>query len=167
MKRTLGPSWTAEQIAAGERFKQGWLDFFGRLDAAPPEAPPVFDAEAGNRAAIRATHEARLLAYPNVVGVTEGTRMRRGKPTKEPVIAVLVSRKVPRKILAKASLLPTHIDGIPVDVVEVGPIKALEWESKRKRTKAFVSDHSGAPTYRQTNASRTPRTAMLSHRATA
>jgi hypothetical protein len=135
MKRTLGPSWTAEQIAAGERFKQGWLDFFGRLGAAPPEAPPVFDAEAGNRAAIRATHEARLLAYPNVVGVTEGTRVRKGKPTKEPMIAVLVSRKVPRKSLTKASLLPTRIDGIPIDVVEVGPIEALESDLKRTRTK--------------------------------
>jgi hypothetical protein len=80
MKRTLGPSWTAEQIAAGERFKQGWLDFFGRLGAAEPEVPPGLDLEAG-RAAIRAKHEARLLAYPNVVGVTEGTRIRRGKHT--------------------------------------------------------------------------------------
>jgi hypothetical protein len=130
-------SWTAEQIAAGERFKQGWLDFFGRRGAAVPEAPPVFDAEAGNLASIRATHEARLLAYPNVVGVTEGTRMRRGKLTNEPVITVLVSRKVPRKSLAKASLLPTHIYGIPIDVVEIGPIEALESESKKRRTKAF------------------------------
>jgi hypothetical protein len=80
MKRILGPSWTAEQIAAGERFKQGWLDFFGRLGDAAPEAPPVFDAGAGNRAAIRAKHEARLLTYPNVVGITEGTRARPYQP---------------------------------------------------------------------------------------
>ena len=78
--------------------------------------PPGFDAEAGSGAAIRAKHEARLLAYPNVVGVTEGMRMRRGKLTNEPVIAVLVSRKVPRKRLTKASLLPSHIGGIPIDV---------------------------------------------------
>jgi hypothetical protein len=137
MKRTLGPSWTAEQIAAGERFKQGWLDFFGRSGAAASAVPPGLEAEAGSRAAIRARHEARLLAYPNVVGVTEGTRIRKGKPTNEPVIAVLVSRKVPRKSLAKASLLPSHINGIPIDVVEVGPIEALESGLKRTRTKAF------------------------------
>jgi len=136
MKRTLGPSWTAEQIAAGERFKQGWLDFFNRLGAAAPEVPPGLDAELGSRAAIRAKHEARLLAYPNVVGVTEGMRMRRGKLTNEPVIAVLVSRKVPRKRLTKASLLPSHIGGIPIDVVEVGPIEALQSDLKRTRTKA-------------------------------
>jgi hypothetical protein len=136
MKRTVGPSWTAEQIAAGERFKQGWLDFFGRPGAAAPEVPPGLDAEAGSRAAIRAKHEARLLAYPNVVGVTEGTRMRGGKLTNEPVITVLVSRKIPRRSLTKASLLPSHIDGIPIDVVEIGPIEALGSELKRMRTKA-------------------------------
>jgi hypothetical protein len=59
MKRTLGPSWTAEQIAAGEQFKQGWLEFFSRLGAAAPVVPPGLDAEAGSRAAIRARHEAR------------------------------------------------------------------------------------------------------------
>jgi hypothetical protein len=136
MKPTLGPSWTPEQIAAGERFKQSWLDFFGRAGAAAPQVLTGLDAEAGSRAAVRARHEARLLAYPNVVGVTEGTRMRKGRLTNEPVIAVLVSRKVPRKSLTKASLLPSHIDGIPIDVVEVGPIEALEPELKRTRTKA-------------------------------
>lgn len=139
MKRTLGPSWTAEQIAAGERFKQGWLEFFGRLGAAAPVVPPGLDAEAGGRAAIRAKHEARLLAYPNVVGVTEGMRMRRGKPTNEHVITVLVSRKVPRKSLTKSSLLPSQIDGIPIDVVEVGPIEALELDPKRTRAKGFAA----------------------------
>jgi hypothetical protein len=73
MKRTLGPNWSTEQIAAGERFKQGWLDFFGRLGAAAPEVPPDLGLEAGSGAAIRAKHEARLLAYPNVVGLTEET----------------------------------------------------------------------------------------------
>ena len=135
MKRTLGPSWTAEQIAAGERFKQGWLDFFGHLGAGAPVVP--LDAEAGSRAAIRAKHEVRLLAYPNVVGVTEGMRMRRGKPTKEHVITVLVSRKVPRKSLTKSSPLPSQIDGIPIDVVEVGPIEALELDSKGTQAKGF------------------------------
>jgi hypothetical protein len=53
------------------------------------------------------------------------------------VIAVLVSRKVPRKSLTKTSLLPSHIDGILIDVVEVGPIEALESELKRTRTKVF------------------------------
>ena len=97
MKRTLGPSWTAEQIAAGERFKQGWMDFFGRVGAGAPVVPPGPDAEPNSRAAIRARHEARLLAYPNVVGISEGARMRRGKPTNEPAIVVLVSASFPAR----------------------------------------------------------------------
>ena len=63
--------------------------------------------------------------------------MRREKLTNEPVLTVLVSRKVPRKSLTKASLLHSHIEGIPIDVVEVGPIVALESELKRTRTKLF------------------------------
>jgi hypothetical protein len=59
VKRTLGPSWTAEQIAAGERFKRGWLDFFPGAAV----VPAGLDTEVGSRAAIRAKHEARLRAY--------------------------------------------------------------------------------------------------------
>ena len=60
--------------------------------------------------------------------------MRRGKPTNEPAIVVLVSRKLPRKSLNKASLLPSHLDGIPIDVVEVGVIEALDaGRARRKR----------------------------------
>lgn len=126
MKRTLGPSWTAAQIAAGERFGRAWLDFFARSSTTALLSPPSLDAEVARRAAIRTEHEARLLRYANVVGVTDGMRMRRGKPTNEPAIVVLVSRKVPRKSLAKASLLPSHIDRVAIDVVEVGPIEALD-----------------------------------------
>jgi hypothetical protein len=126
MKRTLGPNWTAKQIAAGKRFRQAWLDFFARPGATAPAPAPSLDADVASRAAIRAAHEARLLRYPNVVGVTDGVRMRRGKPTNDPAIVVLVSRKVPRKSLPKASLLPSQIDGVPIDVVEVGPIEALD-----------------------------------------
>ncbi len=136
MKQTLGPVWTAKQISAGKRFGQAWRDFFARTGVAPPAQP--FRREAGhfNLAAIRAKHEARLLRYPNVVGVTEGTRMRAGKPTGEPALVVLVSGKVPRKALPKSSLLPSELDGVPVDVVEVGPIEALD-VPPRARAKAL------------------------------
>ena len=52
----------------------------------------------------------------------------------EAAIVVLVSRKLPRKSLTKASLLPSHLDGIPIDVVEVGAIEALDaGRARRKR----------------------------------
>jgi len=125
MKRTLGPNWTADEVAAGKRFGQAWLEFFSREDTSAPVVPPGFEADIASRATIRQEHEARLLSYPNVVGVTDGVRMRRGKPTDEPAIVVLVSRKMPRKSLEESAILPAHIDGIRIDVVEVGPIEAL------------------------------------------
>jgi hypothetical protein len=120
MKRTLPPNWTPEEIAAGDRLARAWMDFFGGPSGTPAalETPAAFGEEAGRIAVVRGRHEARLLAYPNVVGVTEGKRMRRGKPAAESAIVVLVSRKVPRRSLTRASLLPSQIEGVPVDVVD-------------------------------------------------
>jgi hypothetical protein len=135
MKASLGPVWTAEQIAAGKRFGQAWQDFFARTAGAPPAQRLHELAGHPSPAAIRAKHEASLLGYPNVVGVTEGIEMRAGKPTGAPALVVLVSGKVPRKSLPKASRLPSEIDGVPIDVVEVGPIEALD-RPPRGRAKA-------------------------------
>lgn len=65
-----------------------------------------------------------LLGLPNVVGVGVGLRMRRGKPTGEVALVVMVSRKVPDADLAPDQLIPSELDGIPVDVLEVGHLKA-------------------------------------------
>jgi hypothetical protein len=138
MKRALGPTWTEDEIAAGKRFGEAWVDFFGREGAAAPLSPPGLGPNSARLSSIRAKYEARLLRYPNVVGVTDGVRMRGGRPTEEPAIVVLVSRKVSRKSLAKSSRLPTHIDGVPVDVVEVGRIEALG-ERLPPRSKAPIA----------------------------
>lgn len=61
---------------------------------------------------------------PNVVGVSEGIEVRRGKPTGTPCIVVYVTRKVPKAKL-KGHPLPERIEGVPVDVVEVGSVDAL------------------------------------------
>jgi hypothetical protein len=76
-------------------------------------------------AAVQARHERELLRYPNVVGVATGTPTRRGKPTAGPGLLVLVSRKVPERELAPEERLPREIEGVPVDVVETGPIEPL------------------------------------------
>jgi hypothetical protein len=125
MKRALGPTWTSDEIAAGKRFGEAWLEFFARKGAAAQVSPPGLDPTSARLSTIRAKYEARLLRYPNVVGVTDGVRMRGKRPTEVPAIIVLVSRKISRKSLAKSSRLPTHIEGVPVDVVEVGQIEAL------------------------------------------
>jgi hypothetical protein len=91
-----------------------------QLDAAPQP-----DAVAHRVAAVRATHEAELMRYPNVVGVSEGIETKRGKPTGRPCVVVYVTRKVSKAKLTKGRALPDRVDGIPVDVVEVGAVQIL------------------------------------------
>ncbi len=76
-------------------------------------------------AAVRARHEQELLRYPNVVGAAVGVRMRQGTPTGERCLVVYVERKLPRDQLAAGELLPTEVEGVPLDVVETGRIRPL------------------------------------------
>ena len=73
---------------------------------------------------VKRAHEAELLAKANVVGVGVGLRSQGGELGREVAIVVMVTRKVPYKQLAPEDILPGEIEGIPVDVQEVGEIKA-------------------------------------------
>ena len=73
---------------------------------------------------VRRAHEAELLRLPNVVGLGIGLRKRHGDPTGELALVVMVSRKVPSAELAPAERIPSEIDGVPVDVQEMGNIAA-------------------------------------------
>lgn len=64
----------------------------------------------------------RLARSPDVGGVYWGARSRRGQWTDEPCLSVEVHRKLPRRRLTLDRLLPTEIDGLRVDVVEVGAV---------------------------------------------
>ena len=127
VKRELGPSWSREQRAAGERFRQAWEQFAARSQTTQGTPAPPFPggAAGGKIAEVRARHEAKLMRYPHVVGVGEGICTRQGKPTGEPCLVVFVERKVSPSELAKNEILPSRIEGVPVDVVEVGRIEAL------------------------------------------
>lgn len=101
-----------------------WEAFFASTPTAPVAEVPLGLAH-GDVARVRAAHERSLLTLPNVVGVAEGLRSRKGKPTNEQCIVVLVSRKKRKSALAAKERIPSQVDGVPVDVVEVGPIRAL------------------------------------------
>lgn len=75
--------------------------------------------------AVKAAHEHALLRKANVVAVGVGLRRRRGKPTGELAIIVSVTRKVPRAELAPEDIIPSELEGVPVDVQAVGELKAL------------------------------------------
>lgn len=87
-----------------------------------PEDPQP--SELGRIREVKAAYEEDLLNRANVVGVGIGYRHRHGEPTGEAALIVMVRRKVPRAELAPEDIIPSSIEGIPVDVREMGELDA-------------------------------------------
>ena len=75
--------------------------------------------------AVKAKYEKKLLRKRNVVGVGVGFREKDGELTEEMALMVLVRQKQSWSILRRRDRIPTELDGVPVDVKEVGTFKAL------------------------------------------
>jgi hypothetical protein len=75
--------------------------------------------------AVKKAYEKDLMAKPNVVGVGVGYRTLAGKPTDTIALVVMVEQKLPLSHLDPEDRIPNYIEGIPVDVQEVGKISAL------------------------------------------
>jgi hypothetical protein len=54
-----------------------------------------------------------------------GYRQVGGERTETVALVVMVSRKLPAAQLAPQDVLPNEIEGVPVDVQEVGEVRAL------------------------------------------
>lgn len=76
--------------------------------------------------AVKQAHEATLLSKANVVGVGIGLARRRSTWTQEMALIVLVRQKVPISQLDPEDIIPRILDGVPVDVQEVGNVKAQD-----------------------------------------
>ena len=74
---------------------------------------------------VKRRHERLLMRMANVVAVGVGYRQRGGVPTDEVAIVVSVSRKLPVAELRPGTGIPSRLEGVPVDVVEVGTLHAL------------------------------------------
>jgi hypothetical protein len=74
--------------------------------------------------AVKRKHEKALLHKKNVVGVGIGLRQKGGRFTDQVVLTVMVSRKEPASQLACRDQIPSELDGVPVDVQEVGILRA-------------------------------------------
>lgn len=81
---------------------------------------------AGKMQAVRTAYQKWLMSKANVVGVGVGTKKRQGKDTGIPALVVLVEKKMPRTHLAAEDIIPSEIDGVPVDVQEVGTLRPME-----------------------------------------
>ena len=75
--------------------------------------------------AVKARYEDDLMQRPGVVAVGVGLRKRGGEITGEIAIIVSVRAKRPPDHLDEAERLPDVLDGVPVDVQEVGDVAAL------------------------------------------
>ena len=71
---------------------------------------------------VKTQYQAEIMRKANVVGLGVGLRSIAGVLTKKVAIVVMVTRKIAKADLPPEDLLPLEIEGIPVDVQEVGQI---------------------------------------------
>ena len=82
-------------------------------------------AETERIMAVKRIYEDDLLSKDNVVGVAIGFRQKDGQPTESLALVVMVSSKVLQSTLSPEDQIPVSLDGIAVDVQEIGQISAL------------------------------------------
>ena len=75
--------------------------------------------------AVKARYEQVLLRKKNVVGLGVGFREKNGRLTNEMVLTVMVRQKQPQTQLRPRDQIPAELEGVPVDVKEVGTLRAL------------------------------------------
>jgi hypothetical protein len=71
---------------------------------------------------VKQRYQAEILTKANVVGIGVGLRSRDGKLTEEVAIIVMVTKKQTRAELLETDLVPREIEGVAVDVQEVGAL---------------------------------------------
>ena len=78
------------------------------------------EAQAAKIAAVQAKYKDYLLQFPNAVGTGIGYRRRKGEPTGELCLVVMVKQMIPCADLPADAILPQELDGISIDVLETG-----------------------------------------------
>ncbi|MBN2502966.1 MAG: hypothetical protein JXB38_19460 [Anaerolineales bacterium] len=73
---------------------------------------------------VKDRYKDQLLKKANVVGVGVGRRKVTGELTNRLVLVVMVEKKVPVAQLDPQDVLPKELEGVSVDVQEMGKIKA-------------------------------------------
>ena len=74
---------------------------------------------------VKSRHEENLMRKANVVGVGVGLRRQGGEILNQPAIVVSVTEKKPLDSLMPDDVIPSELDGVPVDVQAVGHLRAF------------------------------------------
>jgi len=82
---------------------------------------------------VKEKHKLEILAMPNVVGVGVGYKVSGRTKTSEISVIALVRQKVPRAGLEPEAVVPSQVDGVSTDVVEVGDLRAQQAPTSRWR----------------------------------
>lgn len=82
---------------------------------------------------IKEENKTAIMAKPNVVGVGVGYKVSGGVKTSELSVVALVREKLPRAALEPKEIVPREVDGVSIDVVEVGDLKAQQAPTDRWR----------------------------------
>jgi hypothetical protein len=75
---------------------------------------------------IKEKYAPELMKIDGVVGLGIGKKIVAGKETNRLAIIVFVDKKFPKSMLKKNKIIPKSLEGVPVDVQEVGVVKALK-----------------------------------------
>lgn len=75
----------------------------------------------------------RILGMPNVVGVGVGYKQVGLTRTNKPAIIVFVEKKVSSRKLSRKSKVPSKIQGLNTDVIEIGRVRLLEERAMKIR----------------------------------
>jgi hypothetical protein len=73
---------------------------------------------------VKRRYAPELLAKANVVGVGVGFCQTGGVSTGRVGLVVMVKRKLPSPLLDSGDLVPREIEGVPVDVQQIGEVRA-------------------------------------------
>jgi len=96
-----------------------------------------------NELAVKQAHENDLSQKKNVNGVGIGIKWVNGQPTDQPAILVFVEKKLAKRgLISKYSedeLVPSEVDGIPTDVIEVGYIQKQNLRARVRPVKPGYS----------------------------
>ena len=74
---------------------------------------------------VKSRYEETLMRKANVVGVGIGLRRQGGEILNQPAIVVSVTDKKPLDSLMPDDVIPSELDGVPVDVQAVGHLRAF------------------------------------------
>lgn len=77
----------------------------------------------------------------NVVGLGIGVKWRNNQPTGTPALMVLVTHKLAKNKLPKASLLPSNLKGTDIDVIAVGRLAAKTGGSRLENEASALTQH--------------------------